>query len=319
VVTRIDTLSRERTDDPDVAALRAGAQIPAKPDAGAGADLDAHFGDPRLEPRLQLRLADAFLRAGEDRQAVQILIELAEEMVRFDFKEKGIALLKKVEEIQRRRAGATPKGEGPRPAVRTGHKPATPRDLSPAVSLAVHDRFHDWLLDLVRVRPHAPAGEKPSATRPLDRSALRAYGRGLLASRLFEGLSEEELLAVIQGLQLLTFEPGDIILTEGEPGESVFILATGRVRVFVRNSSGQDGAIDELGEGAFFGEMAALSSRSRAATVTAAAQCTLLELDKPALDTIVHSYPAVREILEKVFIERATDPRAASVRSLGAD
>jgi CRP-like cAMP-binding protein len=318
VMAKIDAFSRERSDDRVAAAVRAGARLPERAQANPVPDLDVHFGGKRLEPRLRLRLADAFLKAGEDRQAVQILIALADDLVQNDFIEKAVALLKKVEEIQRRRAAA-PLGEGPSPAPPSGRTPPAPPELpSGGGDPAVSDRFQDWLLDLVRAtvqrRPGGPP--PPVAARLLDTEALRAYGRGLLASRLFKGLSEEELLAVIQGLRLLTFEPGDIVLTEGEAGGSVYILATGRVKVFVRNRSGQDVAIEELGEGAFFGEMAAISSRSRAATVTAASACTLLELDGPALRSILQSYPAVRDVLEHVFIERATDPHAASVRGL---
>jgi CRP-like cAMP-binding protein len=318
VMARIDAFSRERSDDREAAAVRAGARARERAEAGAGSDLDVHFGGKRLEPRLRLRLADAFLKAGEDRQAVQILIALADDLVQHDFIEKAVALLKKVEEIQRRRATAPP-GDGAHPAPLLGRRPPAASDGPPASGdPAVSDRFQDWLLDLVRatVQRRLGGAPPPVATRLLDTAALRAYGRGLLAGRLFKGLSEEELLAVIQGLRLLTFEPGDIVLTEGEAGGSVYILATGRVRVFVRNRSGRDVAIDELGEGAFFGEMAAISSRSRAATVTAASACTLLELDGPALRSILQSYPAVRDVLEHVFIERATDPHAASVRSL---
>jgi len=318
VMAKIDAFSRERSDDREAAAVRAGARPLDRAQAHLGPDLDVHFGGKRLEPRLRLRLADAFLKGGEDRQAVQILIALADDLVQNDFIEKAVALLKKVEEIQRRRAAAPP-GEGAHPALPSGRRPPASPELPPGVGdSAVSDRFQDWLLDLVRAtvqrRPGGPA--PPVAARLLDTAALRAYGRGLLASRLFKGLSEEELLAVIQGLRLLTFEPGDIVLTEGEAGGSVYILATGQVKVFVRNRSGQDVAIDELGEGAFFGEMAAISSRSRAATVTAASACTLLELDGPGLRSILQSYPAVRDVLERVFIERATDPHAASVRSL---
>jgi CRP-like cAMP-binding protein len=317
VMARIDAFSRERSDDREAAAVRAGARPARRAGADLGPDLDVHFGGKRLEPRLRLRLADAFLKAGEDRQAVQILIALADDLVQHDFIEKAVALLKKVEEIQRRRA-AEPQGDGVHTAPLLGRRPPAPPDLLPAGGdPAVSDRFQDWLLDLVRATVQRRlGGPPPMATRLLDTTALRAYGRGLLASRLFKGLSEEELLAVIQGLRLLTFEPGDIVLTEGEAGGAVFILATGRVRVFVRNRSGQDVAIDELGEGAFFGEMAAISSRSRAATVTAASACTLLELDGPTLRSILQSYPAVRDVLEHVFIERATDPHAASVRGL---
>jgi CRP-like cAMP-binding protein len=86
------------------------------------------------------------------------------------------------------------------------------------------------------------------------------------------------------------------------------------VKVFIRNRSGQDVLLRPLGEGAFFGEISALSGRSRTATVTTAAPCALLELDRSALDTITKAHPRVREILENVYIERAGDPDADAIR-----
>src|SRR6185312_17268831 len=135
----------------------------------------------------------------------------------------------------------------------------------------------------------------PATPASVDAPVLRAYGPGLLANPLFEDFSEEELVAFIQGLRLLTFEPGDVIISEGEPGQSVFILTTGRVKVFVRGPGHASVALALLGEGSFFGEISTLSGRPRTATITAAGACEILELDRPSLDAISESHPRVRK------------------------
>jgi CRP-like cAMP-binding protein len=105
-----------------------------------------------------------------------------------------------------------------------------------------------------------------------------------------------------------------VILTEGEPGLSLFIVATGAVKVFVRAPAGISLPVGTLGEGAFFGEISTLSGRPRSATVTAAAHCELLEMERETLDHIAVAHPRVRSVLEEHSIARAADPAAAAIR-----
>jgi CRP-like cAMP-binding protein len=178
--------------------------------------------------------------------------------------------------------------------------------------------FQGWLLDVFRdrvLRQQTAAAEAPAS----DPAKISGYARGLKASPLFEGFADDELLAVLQGLRLLNFDAGDVIITEGEPGESLFILAAGAVKVFVRNPAGHNITLRGLDEGAFFGEMSTLSSRPRTATVTAAASCELLELDRATLDTIAAQHPRIRSVLEEFYIERASSPEAAAIRSAPVD
>ena len=305
---RRQALSRERAGDPEAAALR------GREAAAGGSSLESQFHDGRGDPRMRLRLADAFLKAGKDREAAQVLVDLADDLVRRGQNEKAVALLKKVEQLQRRPRNAALRPAGPTAPKGSGG-PAAPSSR-PAES---GNLMREWLIDVVRdtVKRRSEVAERALGTpaRPsLTPETLRAYGRGLVASPLFNGLTEDELLALVRGLELRTLEPGDIVLTEGEAGQSVFLVATGRVKVFMRNRSGQDVLLRPLGEGAFFGEISALSGRARTATVTAAAPCALLELDRSALDTITRAHPRVREILENVYIERAGDPDADAIR-----
>ena len=158
-----------------------------------------------------------------------------------------------------------------------------------------------------------PRGASASASTPAA-PVPRAYGPGLLANPLFEDFSEEELLAFIHGLRLLSFEPGDVIITEGEAGQGVFILSSGEVKVFVRSPDRRNVMLGTLGEGSFFGEISTLSGRPRTATITAAAPCEILELDRAALDAISATHPRVRTVLETFSAARSADPEAARAR-----
>jgi CRP-like cAMP-binding protein len=308
-----------RASSPEAAAIRAVPLGDPLSDQRAIEVLEAHFGESRWDPRMRLRLADVLVRAGKEGDAVPILVGLADDLAREGYPEKAISILKKIEQLQRRHveevslaprlheepaevdASAVPETAAPSPP------PPPPRRSRPRTD----DYLHAWLLDTVRdaVGRGRSAGPAAKAAR-----ALQGYGPGLRAGPLFEGLDEDEVLAVLQGLRLLTFAAGDVIVTEGEPGQSVFILASGTVKVFARSPEGHDVAIGALGEGSFFGEMSTLSGQPRSATVTAASPCDLLELDRVTLDRIASAHPNVRVVLEEFSRRRAADPAAAAVR-----
>ena len=114
---------------------------------------------------------------------------------------------------------------------------------------------------------------------------------------LFRDFSAQELAEVIRGMKLRTFEPGEILVGEGEPGQSLFVLTRGRVRAFVRDAEGRQVEVRQLEEGEFFGEAAILTGHRRSATLTAAADCETLELDRATLDDIARRHPRVWNVL----------------------
>ena len=128
-------------------------------------------------------------------------------------------------------------------------------------------------------------------------------GAQIVVSPLFHDFSVEELVAVIGGLNLLTFERGNVIIREGEPGDSLYMLTSGTVKAFVRRD-GKQVPIGELDEGAFFGEVSILTGRPRTATIVAKAHCELLELDRGTLDSITQTHPHVLDVLKQFAQER---------------
>jgi CRP-like cAMP-binding protein len=309
----VDTLEAyyiQRTQSADNAAVRAAAVADGETQRRAAEVLRAHFGDRVWDPKMRLKLADVLLKANKQQEALPILVDLADAMARQGHPEKAIAILKKIERIEgrhteeinlaplERRAPPPPTPPAPGPGARR-----RPREMT-------SEFFEGWMVDLVK---DTVKSALPSAYRLPSRLGSSA---GLLLSPLFEDFSDEEIQALIDGLRLLVFEPGDIVLTEGEPGNSVLVVTSGAVKVFVRSPSGHNAEVCELGEGEFFGEISTLSGRPRSATVTAAARTEVLELDKLTLDAICAAHPRVRAVLEDVYIQRAAHPYAARVRGV---
>jgi CRP-like cAMP-binding protein len=309
----------QRASSPEAAAIRAVPLNDPLSDQRAIEVLEAHFGESRWDPRMRLRLADVLVRAGKEPDAVPILVGLADDLAREGYPEKAISILKKIEQLQRRNieeVSLAPRlHEDPVEAVADAPAPVPAASPARRARARTDEFFHAWLLDTVR----DAVGRARTARQPTPVRALQSYGPGFRASPLFEGFDEDELLAVIQGLRLLTFAPGGVIVTEGEPGQSVFILASGTVKVFVRSPEGHDVPVCTLGVGSFFGEMSTLSGQPRSATVTAASPCDLLELDRAALDRIAVRHPNVRAVLEEFSRRRAADPAAAAARGTSGD
>ena len=130
----------------------------------------------------------------------------------------------------------------------------------------------------------------------------------IVVSPLFRDFSVDEMVAVIAGLKLLGFERGDVILREGDPGASLFMLTSGRVRAFKREpTTERQKPLGDLEEGAFFGELSILTGRPRTASVVALSRCELLELDRATLDGITQAHPRVWDVLRE-FAARRTAP-----------
>lgn len=135
-------------------------------------------------------------------------------------------------------------------------------------------------------------------------------------SPLFENLSEEELGAVIKRMDLERFADGDIIITEGEPGTSMFVILGGEVKVFTTSKTGENIHLATLGSGDFFGEISVLTGRPRTATITASAETDLLRLDKKDLDELSETMPRIRAVLASFYEQRAKHTVEAMVESM---
>ncbi len=132
---------------------------------------------------------------------------------------------------------------------------------------------------------------------------------------LFRDFSAEELVLVIRGLRLRSFDPGEIVVTEGEPGDSLFVVTTGAARTYVRDTAHRNAPLRMLQEGDFFGEVSLLENDERTATITAATRLELLEIDRPTLDEIAKTHPRIWDVIRRFYQERSGSDREVAARA----
>lgn len=102
----------------------------------------------------------------------------------------------------------------------------------------------------------------------------------LKSVELFEGLSEAELDSVLDICHQRSFEAGDLITEQGQPGDELYVIQDGFVEV-LRQETQTDSApktVVNLGRGQIVGEMALVDRGRRSATVRAISDETILQV-----------------------------------------
>jgi CRP-like cAMP-binding protein len=137
------------------------------------------------------------------------------------------------------------------------------------------------MLTSQRLAPN-PCTEEPK----LDRF------RGILAaSPLFRGCSAPALDDLIRRLQVRTRPAGSVIVAQDEPGDALYVIAQGRVKVALFGENGRELTLSLLGPGDFFGEMALLDSRPRSANVVAVDDAMVLAFTRDAFRAHLSAHP----------------------------
>ncbi len=135
-------------------------------------------------------------------------------------------------------------------------------------------------------------------------------GEELLAQlELFSPFTVEERRAIAQAARLRHFGHGETIVTEGAPGDTFYVVASGSVGV---RAGSPPKEIATLGRGQGFGEMSLLTGEPRAATVAALEDCALLELDRPAFAQHFAAHPERAKELTELLATRKAELAAAT-------
>ncbi|HVY64369.1 MAG TPA: Crp/Fnr family transcriptional regulator [Gammaproteobacteria bacterium] len=110
---------------------------------------------------------------------------------------------------------------------------------------------------------------------------------------LFKGLDPAELARFAELLREKSYPKGSVILFEDDPGDALFIVRTGRVKVVLVAEDGREVILGLLGVGEHFGELSLIDDQPRSAHVIAMEESTLLVLRRDDFRRRVEANPSV--------------------------
>jgi CRP-like cAMP-binding protein len=140
-----------------------------------------------------------------------------------------------------------------------------------------------------------PPPTRPSAPSTAARTAAALFPR----TPLFSSLDAPRLRMLIERVRLMRLAPNETLFSQGEAGDSLYVIADGEVRVIV-----DDHEVGRLREGAFFGEIALITSQPRSATIRAVTETTLLAIDREVISDLVEASPEVLRVLLRFMRDR---------------
>jgi CRP-like cAMP-binding protein len=132
-------------------------------------------------------------------------------------------------------------------------------------------------------------------------------GETLARSPLLRGFAEEDLARLAGAARRRTYRRGEVIVHQGDPGDALYIVESGSVKIVLPSPEGEEGAIiATLTRGDFFGELALLDGAPHSATAVALEPTGTLVLQRDSFESLVDTEPALRSAL---FAALATELR----------
>jgi uncharacterized membrane protein len=108
---------------------------------------------------------------------------------------------------------------------------------------------------------------------------------------IFELLHDQDRQALADVVDLMKLNAGETLFQAGEPGDSLFIVRSGSIELFIKDTAGQKIVLTVAEEGDLFGELSLLDSGPRTATAVAVTDTGLLVLDRDDLLLLFQKRP----------------------------
>jgi hypothetical protein len=257
---------------------------------------------------LRLSLADTLLMANQPDDAIREYKEVGALYTEDGFLVKAIAIYKKIlklrpgdrdveaflEHLSDRREIGSQRSRTTAPAPASPPPRPAPAPLPPPPPIELEP-------------------EKPSVPDLLGEDQRPVLE---IETHLFRDLAREEFREVVAKLTLRHYEEETIVVQEGDPGNSLFIVVRGQVRVITRDNRQRKIVLADLGEGEFFGEVSLLTGRPRTATIITNLDSELLELTRQDYEDLVIQYPHVKTVMEEFHHQRAYKTIEAMIQAM---
>jgi CRP-like cAMP-binding protein len=140
----------------------------------------------------------------------------------------------------------------------------------------------------------------------------------LRSMELFGELADNELGKIARLLKELKAAENEIIFEQGDAGDALYIVLSGRVRIASTDHFGRERVLAFYGPGEFFGDMAVLTGEPRSATASASTDVRLLQLRKEDFDMLVATSVGIMRGMMRVMVERQAALNTRLTQEVGA-
>jgi CRP-like cAMP-binding protein len=138
-------------------------------------------------------------------------------------------------------------------------------------------------------------------------------------ARIFSSLGEEDLRFLADLLKTTESLAGEIVIHQGDFGDSIYFICQGEVDIFVLNQEGAENIIGHLKGGDFFGEMALLTGSPRSASVRVTDDALFLVLHKNDFDAFLKEHPHLAILFSKILAERIQTTNLKYLHQVGRE
>jgi CRP-like cAMP-binding protein len=168
------------------------------------------------------------------------------------------------------------------------------------------------------------AGNLDAAATAYETLMKTLYGG--VDSDFLKHLGDRSVLGILKDVELITARPGEAVVREGEPGDSMYIIVSGVVTItskppktkgpvlplppvlinhmIMKLLSGNKVLVNEVSTGDYFGEMSILTGKPRTATVTAKTNAELLKISAAVFWKVLGEKPELHSMMKDLYIER---------------
>src|SRR6185295_1685696 len=112
------------------------------------------------------------------------------------------------------------------------------------------------------------------------------------------------LHTVAGGRSVSNYRKGKRVFSQGDPGDAVFYIQEGKVKVCVVSKQGKEAVVALHGNGDFFGENCLNGHPLRVATVVTVTQCAIMRIEKGAILRVLHDQPKFSEMFLTYVLSR---------------
>ena len=126
----------------------------------------------------------------------------------------------------------------------------------------------------------------------------------LARAGIFQGVEPSAVAALTKQLQPVDFPRGHVIFHEGEPGDRLYIILSGKVKVGRRSPDGRENLLTIMGPSDMFGELSIFDPGPRTSSATTITEVRAVSMDREALRAWIADRPEIAEQLLRVLARR---------------